>query len=209
MSQTQTYGSLKKIEWGVKMLRHIISVSLAMTACASLISTKANAATLTAIPVNGLQKNPGDEMKFLLVLNPASPTSNFIEYLGIGSWNQDQSELSRRVPTLHENFGNVNTLGYLMGNTTTVATLTFDVYNPVKDGGNDLFNVTAIYREILGGNPINGYIYGEIQLAEVFETFDVQPIERGVPEPLTILGAATALGYGVILKRKYSKNTKS
>jgi hypothetical protein len=30
-----------------------------------------------------------------------------------------------------------------------------------------------------------------------------------VPEPLTMLGAAAALGYGAILKRKYSKNTES
>jgi hypothetical protein len=30
-----------------------------------------------------------------------------------------------------------------------------------------------------------------------------------VPEPLTMLGAAAALGYGAILKRKYSKKTES
>jgi hypothetical protein len=32
---------------------------------------------------------------------------------------------------------------------------------------------------------------------------------HGVPEPLTMLGAATALGYGALLKRKYSENKKS
>jgi hypothetical protein len=38
----------------------------------------------------------------------------------------------------------------------------------------------------------------------------VEPVpEQDVPEPLTIFGAAAALGYGAILKRKYSKNTES
>jgi hypothetical protein len=32
---------------------------------------------------------------------------------------------------------------------------------------------------------------------------------HSVPEPLTMLGAATALGYGALLKRKYSENKKS
>jgi hypothetical protein len=34
-------------------------------------------------------------------------------------------------------------------------------------------------------------------------------VSEPVPEPLTIFGAATALGYGAILKRKYSKKTES
>jgi hypothetical protein len=32
---------------------------------------------------------------------------------------------------------------------------------------------------------------------------------EAVPEPLTMLGAVAALGYGALLKRKYSKNTES
>jgi len=32
---------------------------------------------------------------------------------------------------------------------------------------------------------------------------------HGVPEPLTMLGAATALGYGALLKRKHSENKKT
>src|SRR4028118_1394750 len=73
MSQTQTYGTLKKIEWGVKMLRHIISVSLAMTACATLIPTKANAISFTLTPVGSLQRNPNDSIEFLLKVYPIDP----------------------------------------------------------------------------------------------------------------------------------------
>jgi hypothetical protein len=38
-------------------------------------------------------------------------------------------------------------------------------------------------------------------------TANIRP--QPVPEPLTIFGAATALGYGAIFKRKYSKKTES
>jgi hypothetical protein len=40
-------------------------------------------------------------------------------------------------------------------------------------------------------------------------TVNIVPPSEPVPEPLTILGAATALGYGAILKRKSSKKTGS
>jgi hypothetical protein len=40
-------------------------------------------------------------------------------------------------------------------------------------------------------------------------TVDIVSPSEPVPEPLTILGAAAALGYGVILKRKSSKKTGS
>jgi hypothetical protein len=40
-------------------------------------------------------------------------------------------------------------------------------------------------------------------------TVDIVSPSESVPEPLTILGAATALGYGAILKRKSSKKTVS
>jgi hypothetical protein len=45
------------------MLRHIISASLAMTACATLIATKANAVSLTLVPVGILKRNPGDSIQ--------------------------------------------------------------------------------------------------------------------------------------------------
>jgi hypothetical protein len=39
--------------------------------------------------------------------------------------------------------------------------------------------------------------------------FDVVPKTEPVPEPLTMFGAAAALGYGAILKQKYCKKTES
>jgi hypothetical protein len=192
------------------MLRQLVSVSLAITACATLISTKANAVTLTAIPVNGLQRNPGDEMKFSLVLNPSGTQAGTgIRYFGIlPGWNQDDSELSRRGLALAEVFNNVNlgSSGVFLNSTTTVATLTFDVLpGVVKDGDNDLFNVQAAYKEILGFSETGVVLYSEFKRASVSEKFDVEP----VPEPLTMFSAAAALGYGAILKRKFSKNTES
>ena len=52
------------------MLRHIISVSLAMTACATLIATKANAINFTLTPLDNLQRNPGEDISFILGLDP-------------------------------------------------------------------------------------------------------------------------------------------
>ena len=56
--------------------------------------------------------------------------------------------------------------------------------------------LTASITPRLGGNDINSW------------TLDVTG-EHSVPEPLTMLGAATALGYGAFFKRKYCENKKS
>jgi len=191
MSQTQTYGTLKKIEWGVRMLRHIISVSLAMTACATLISTKVNAATLTVTPGGIIPRNPGDSVEFTFTLNP-EPTGLNILFLDRLQFSYDTSELSFTGETTVP-------LSILVFETQTIASFTFKVTKPIKDGISDIFNAKAYYR--LGGVP------GETPFASAG---DVVPVpEQGVPEPLTILGAATALGYGAILKRKSSKKTLS
>jgi len=42
-----------------------------------------------------------------------------------------------------------------------------------------------------------------------FDYFQLSVTTEPVPEPLTMLGAAAALGYGAILKRKYSKKIES
>jgi hypothetical protein len=63
------------------MLRHIMSVSLAMTACATLIPTKANAATLTVTPVGTLQKKPGESITFIVALNQAPSTGNVLRFI--------------------------------------------------------------------------------------------------------------------------------
>src|SRR4028118_1701336 len=76
------------------MLRHIISVSLAMTACAALIPTKANAATLTVTPIGTLLKNPGESITFIVSLNPA-PFEGFDSFTFKGLfYDYDGNELS-------------------------------------------------------------------------------------------------------------------
>jgi hypothetical protein len=192
MSQTQTYGNVKKnIEWGVRMLRHIISVSLAITTCATFIATKANAATLTVTPSGSLQKNRGESITFIFSLNPAPFIGNTFTFQSL-SYDWDKNELSfapDRSTEVPRNFK--------LNGTTTIARVTFDVIQPIKDGSSDLFNAYASYQEsdfdLITKTP------------NAVGKFDVEP----VPEPLTILGAATALGYGAILKRQSFKNKKS
>ena len=173
------------------MLRHIMSVSLAMTACATLIPTKANAATLTVTPVGTLQKQPGESITFIVALNQAPSTGNVLKFIFL-DFNYDDSELSPSVNGI-----NLEPPNTPVNNTKTIARLTFDVLRPVKDGMSDLFNVRAIYRD--GESAVS-------QLTSIAPgVVDVVP----VPEPLTIFGTATALGCGALFKRKSSKNKKS
>jgi hypothetical protein len=177
------------------MLRHIISVSLAMTACASLIPTKANAITLTLEPYAGLQRNPGEIVDFVIKVNPSGlGRVDEVEIRNI-VYDFDQTELSLvpdRRPEMIE-FGRPFSVSSV---SRVIAYLYFKVDRPVKDRQGDVW-ATVSYRENRG-SIIPHYLSGHSSL-------DVQP----VPEPLTMLGAAAALGYGAILKRKYSKKTVS
>ena len=173
------------------MLRHIMSVSLVMTACATLMPTKANAANLTLTPVGTLQKKPGDSIEFILALNPAPVSGNVLKFLTLGyAYDGDELFLSR------EDIAPYNTI---VDNTTIITRFTFDVVRPVKDGISDFFTATVYYQD--------GLVVKEISTDELL---DVVPVpDESVPEPLTIFGAATALGYGAILKRKSSKKKVS
>jgi hypothetical protein len=182
------------------MLRHI-SVSLAMTACATLIATKANAVNFTLTPLEGVQKNPGQNIAFRLDLDPQGST---VLITGIdaptpfnsGNGTYDSNELS---------FGQIIPLSDFSQFVTTprsIALLLFGVINPIRDGESDFTGVEVNYLNI--NNP-KGYPFQFVSSP----TFDVQPVQRNVPEPLTMFGAAAALGYGVILKRKSSKKTVS
>lgn len=168
------------------MLRHIVSVTLAMTACVALMPTKASAATLTVIPVAEIQKQPGEVVEFLFAFTPNVSlfTTKFLAF----TYQYDGSELSLAL-----NGVTMLPMNTIVNNTTTVGSVRFNVMpGVVKDGSSDLFNAKVFYEH-------NGP--GETPFAS---GADVVP----VPEPLTMLGAAAALGYGAILKRKYSKNTE-
>lgn len=172
------------------MLRHIISVSLAITACVTLMPTKANAVTLTLTPRGDIPKNVGDLVQFTLTLNPDPSNSNSLIFRAL-RYNYDESELSLRqeLILLEENDEVIDrTIA------TNIAFFVFKVDNPVKDDYSDFYNVQLDFQE--GGAFGTAYTY---------PGGDVQP----VPEPLTIFGAATAIGYGALLKRKSSKKTVS
>jgi hypothetical protein len=189
------------------MLRHIISVSLAMTACATLIPIKVNAATFTVVnyatltvtPLDTLRKKTGDSIKFRFSVTPSGITNNSItpQFL---SFTYDNSELSFEPPNSQNplNVSGTET-AFQIVNTQTIVDLTFKVLQPRKDGQSDLFDAFAWYKldDSTGDSDLKTTFIAD-------GSFDVEP----VPEPLTMFGAAAALGYGAIFKRKYSKNTK-
>jgi len=168
------------------MLRHIISVSLAMTACATLMPTKANAATLTVTPFGEIPRNIGDLVQFTVTLNPSPSNSNSFIFRAL-RFAYDKNELAfwDILPIVKENDEVIDrTIA------TNIAFFTYKVSNPVRDGSRD-FYVEVDFQE--GGAFGTAYAQGG----------DVVP----VPEPLTIFGTATALGCGVLFKRKSSKKT--
>ena len=192
------------------MLRHIISVSLAslaMTACASLIPIKANAARLILVPnqplgINAIRRNPGDSLEFTLLLDELyfafSPTIR--DY----SLTYDDTELSL--------IQIVNPIGLnqplSISTTTVLARYIFQVLESVvKDGKSDI-SARASYQE-----QRFGFFYGGSVFANTGPEYDVEPVPEydvePVPEPLTILGTATAIGYGALFKRKSAKKAVS
>jgi hypothetical protein len=175
------------------MLRHIISVSLAMTACATLIPTKANAISLTLTPVGSLRRNPGDSIEFVLALNPdffgssGNESGIEVEIQKIYIDEYDFNELS--LPQIV----NIVPSGTRLTTTTNIARFIFNVLQPVKDGMGDVY-ARVDYRQA-----------GYFPMVYISGGNDVEP----VPEPLTIFGTATALGWGALFKRKSSKKTVS
>jgi hypothetical protein len=187
------------------MLRRILPLSLAMTACAALIPTKVNAVTLTidSTPRGSFREiraRPGDLITFTyrVILNN---TTNHIVPRGLFS-DFDTTELSR-FAALQLLVPLGRRIDYIPGpiptSTTTVsiATLRLRVDNPVKDTRPDVWGTlyfdeeTSASSEILTGLNLEG------------NGSDV------VPEPLTIFGTAIGLGCGVLFKRKSSKKTVS
>jgi len=170
----------KSTDWRVIMLRHIMSIGLAMTACATFIPIKANAATLTVTPVGSILKRTNDSIDFSYLFAPTPGTTATL--LALFEF-RDADELSS--PT-----GGTFVPGT---NVTTVITFTsnFTVLEPVRDGIRDVW-VQLIYRDT--DDPTTPKIlFGS--------GGDVVP----VPEPLTLFGTATALGCGVLFKQKSSK----
>lgn len=189
------------------MLRQILSLSLAMTACASLIPTSANAATLTVLPSGEIPKKVNDSIEFTFYLDPEVGLPRRL--LGVDFFDllfdYDKDELRLRG-TIEPRYGSLY-FPY------TIARYTFDVLKPIKDGKPDLFNARISYTE--------HYAIGTFPNFKTSITFggDVVPVPEpsipvsepstSVPEPLTIFGTATALGGIILLKRKSFKMKKT
>jgi hypothetical protein len=176
------------------MLRHIISVSLAMTACAAFIPIKANAIDFTLTPLGSLQRSPGERISFILRLDPQGDAGLFgVQIQDVFNLRYDSNELSTPavIPLFTFSERRLTT-------PTNIAALAFDVTNPIKDGRSDISSITIKYL-------IDSRRFEQNISYDRVTGLDVQP----TPEPLTMFGAAAAIGYGAILKRKYSKNTES
>jgi hypothetical protein len=169
-----------------------------MTACAALIPTKVNAATLTIESNPGGQGSlrqipakPGDIIDFIFYLR-AEPGNQFVRVKG---WEGipffDTSELEEVTPLQWEIPLN---LPLNLQVRRIIATWKLKAKTPVKDTISDV-SARVSYEEQIGFDyePAISPASGS----------DVVP----VPEPLTIFGTAIGLGCGVLFKRKSSKKT--
>ena len=194
------------------MLRQILSVSLAMTACASLIPTSANAATLTVLPSGEIPKKVNDSIEFSFYFDPiwSDPEPGVSSgLLGITLFDllfdYDKEELRLR--------GTVEPIYGSLRSPYTIARYTFDVLKPIKDGKPDLFNVsisyTEYYRPTGSSNFKTPITFGGDVVPVPEPSIPVLEPSTTVPEPLTIFGTATALGGVILLKRKSFKMKKT
>jgi hypothetical protein len=160
-------------------------MSLAMTGCAVFMPTKVNAATLTVTPVGEIGRRPGESIEYTFVF---TPTPSILTRIMGAIFRPDNSELSSLTGGTPLVLGNFIT-------TPTTFSRRHTVLTPVKDGFSDL-SATVFYEE---SRPSGTATNLQISAAGA----DV------VPEPVTLLGTATALGCGVLFKRKSSKKTVS
>jgi hypothetical protein len=190
------------------MLRHIVSIGLAMTACAALIPTKVNAVTLSIRSVpraigNEIAAKPGDLIDFIFNLR-LDATSESVTPQTLVS-NYDTNELSQ-FTALRWLVPQGRPIAYNVGNiivtNTDIATLTLKVEKPLKDRREDVWG-TLTFDEAY--KTVNN----EIITLSGLKADAVGPDVVPVPEPLTIFGTAIGLGCGVLFKRKSSKKTVS
>lgn len=155
----------------------------------ALIPTKANAATLTVTPNGEIPKNPFDLVSFTYVLTPTLGSVLTIRNWGLSI---DDNELSGDI------------LGGPPLDASIVNALTFrsfhEVRIPVREGGSDLRALLIYDESSQSGNIINQGL--------LVDAGNIVPFEAA-PEPVTLFGTATALGLGVLFKRKSSKKTVS
>lgn len=180
------------------MLRQLVSVNLAMIVCATLISTNANAASITFTAEGGRVKSVGDPIKFVATLHPDALGSKFegLDRTQPGSrgFTHDQNELSYVTQSLI-NVGVYHTIP------TVIAYFEFSVLQGlIEDTKPDFEKVVAlIWDRNSVRTPITST--GGIDV--------IPPPAQGAPEPLTMFGAVAAIGYGAILKRESSKKRKA
>jgi hypothetical protein len=189
------------------MLRHIALVTLALTVSASIIPTKVNAATLgvrlSPRSIGGeLVANPGDLITVVYTLRLDSD-SKYVIPKSLTTY-RDPNELSLFTP-LQWLVTQGRSISYEVtgGLNIDIAQLSYKVEKPVRTGRSDVWAILTYDDYDLN---LDELILG--LKSNTAAGPDVVP-QQPVPEPLTMLGAAAALGYGAILKRKYSKEIES
>src|SRR4028118_1391159 len=177
------------------MLRHIISVSLAMTACATLIPTKVNAATLGFYPANReIVAKPGDILNFTFVLS-IDEDSEYVTPKSLApGWDSAELSVFTELQWLVSPGRSISYKGSA-NSVIDIARMSFKVEKPLKDTRRDVWG-TLTYDD--ANKP-------RMEVISDLKAYGEGPDVVPVPEPLTMFGTALGLGCGVLFKRKSSK----
>jgi hypothetical protein len=152
--------------------------------------TKANAATLTVttVSVGEAQAMPGEFLTFNYEFTPSTPVRLVATAFG---FNPQELSFVAELP-------NPPIPIFTIINEPITISRIYKVLTPIEDGQSDTSG-TIYYNDLDEFGNIIG-LSSSTTLGD-----DIVP----VPEPLTIFGTATAVGCGVLFKRKSSKKTAS
>jgi hypothetical protein len=166
----------------MKLSNYLLFVSLGLLINAS----PTQAASLSFTPTGTQKVKSGDILDFSITFNPSGSTSTPKKVEFTIDWDGNELTFEGQEKKFTIDVSDIK-------NTTTIATALFRVITPKKDVGgagdfyfssNQLFD--ASNNSLILSSP------GRIDAAPV-------------PEPLTILGSVTAVGFGVFLKKNSFK----
>ncbi len=169
------------------LLGSVVIGTLMTTTVLELGLNQASAVTITNVKAKSLTVGGN------LLVQPGAKTTVILTGMGSFDWNNssagDQAVRTEQITIVGSS-----------DNTSKKDTLIFPESSTKKTT-----NSTLIFGPLLGvGKYTAQYTISVNPSDSITKDFEV----REVPEPLTILGSATALGFGALLKRESSKKRK-
>ena len=168
--------------------------------------------TLTGVTISSTLSGTATLQTFNMTGTDQSFTNGSASFLVGLSSSLGGSSSKQASSGIVDGIANVGTSSF-SGNavSTTISLTNLNIANYIGDGTSTFTATGNAGVGSYSGSATAGVFFGGLaslsSKATVTYTYDVAST-AAVPEPLTILGAATAVGFGVVFKRHASKNNK-